>query len=92
MTIQDGGPNDNDLLRNGVITDPGGVAVAAASTTTPPTTTPSTTTSSGGGGGGALGMPILFSMMLLLAISIAFRFGMVRSVIIGGGGREREFE
>ncbi len=68
MLIEDGGPNDSDLLSNGVITDPGGVAVAKAATT-PTKTTPATSGGSGGGGGGAIDLQLLLSIMMLLTLA-----------------------
>jgi hypothetical protein len=52
LTIEDGGPNDADGLRNGVIRDPGGAG------SVPAATTDGASGSGGGGGGGcALGDP-----------------------------------
>jgi hypothetical protein len=59
LLIEDGGPNDGDGLRNGVIVDPGGVSILAA---TPPTTGNGPTASGGGGGGS--GGPAIWLMML----------------------------
>ncbi len=87
MLIEDGGPNDSDLLRNGVITDPGGVAVAKAPTTPTPTT-PATSGSSGsGGGGGAIDIQLLLSMMMLLTLSIGNQVWMTRNKITMGRNR-----
>jgi MYXO-CTERM domain-containing protein len=41
LTIQDGGPDDEDGVANGVVRDPGGVAVAPSSSATPGTPKPS---------------------------------------------------
>ena len=79
MLIQDGGPNDNDQLTNGVITDPGGVAVASApAATTPPV---STGTTSSGGGGGAIDVLLLLNMLMLLSL---YYGTVVRHRITGG--------
>ena len=59
LLIEDGGSNDADRLKNGVIADPGGVAVAPVSVVTPPVNTAS------GGGGGSMN---LLSLILLLAM------------------------
>lgn len=56
LTIQDGGPNDADGAADGVIRDPGGVAVADV---TPEHVTPTPDDGSGGGGGGGTLHPLL---------------------------------
>jgi hypothetical protein len=58
LRIEDGGENDADRLANGVIKDPGGVAM---SSTAPPTAavTPS------GSGGGSAGLALLWLMLVL---------------------------
>lgn len=56
LTIQDGGPNDADGVADGVIRDPGGVAVADV---TPEHVTPTPDDGSGGGGGGGTLHPLL---------------------------------
>jgi hypothetical protein len=48
LTVQDGGPNDADGAADGVIRDPGGVAVTDV---TPEHVTPAPDDGSGGGGG-----------------------------------------
>jgi hypothetical protein len=88
ILIEDGGPNDNDLLRNGVITDPGGLAVAKTPATTPPGLVPTTapaTSGSSGGGGGAIDIQLLLGMMMLLTLSLRYRQVLMRSK--SGGGR-----
>ena len=82
MFIQDGGPNDNDRLANGVVTDPGGVAVAKASTAST-TSTPA----SSGGGGGAMGIMHLLAMMMLLSVSLAYRRYIIRKKLVGEMGK-----
>ncbi len=79
MQIQDGGPNDNDHLSNGVIADPGGLAVASAPTATTPPANAGTTSS--GGGGGAIDTLLLLNMLMLL--SLYYWIG-IRHRIIGG--------
>ena len=56
MLIADGGPNDGDASANGVIVDPGGVAIVMAVPTTG-------ASSSSGGGSGSAG-PVLWLWML----------------------------
>ncbi len=88
ILIEDGGPNDNDLLRNGVITDPGGLAVAKTPATTPPGPVPTTapaTSGSSGGGGGAIDFQLLLGMIMLLTLSLRYRQVLMRSKF--GGGR-----
>jgi thermitase len=78
LTLQDGGPNDADGRFNGVIKDPGGVALSpqAADDVT------SSTSSGGGGGGGGGGCtatsrngtdPLLPLLVTLAALGIARR-------------------
>ncbi len=55
LTIQDGGPNDDDGLANGEIADPGGVGTTAQS-------------SDGGGGGGSAGWPALLLLAGLAGV------------------------
>ncbi len=71
LWIEDGGPNDADGIADGVVTDPGGIAVA-------PITTQQTKTApaSGGGGSGAL-HPV--ALLLLVSIGWQMRRGLKRS-------------
>jgi hypothetical protein len=71
LTLEDGGPNDADRQRNGVIQDPGGVGVSPQSVTD---TSDSVSSSGGGGGGGGCvvgtrgGMDPLLPMLLLWSV------------------------
>lgn len=75
LTLDDGGPNDADGLRNGMILDPGGVG-------TPPVSSGAgsvTTSTAGGGGGCSLRQGAGFdSGWLLIALGLWF---------LGGGSR-----
>jgi thermitase len=81
LTLEDGGPNDADGQRNGVIQDPGGVAVSqAVNETTAPVATPDTSGggSSGGGGGCVVGSreavdPLLPLLLLWSVIGLMVR-------------------
>ncbi|MEX1033829.1 MAG: DUF4347 domain-containing protein [Cellvibrionaceae bacterium] len=64
MTIEDGGPNDDDGVANGAITDPGGVGTAIPDSTSAPGPVMHQTRS--GGGGGAVGLPMLFALLLIV--------------------------
>jgi hypothetical protein len=59
MLIEDGGVNDGDGRRNGVISDPGGVATLNV---TDPNVVPATDTASRSGGGGSIGLFFLLLM------------------------------
>jgi hypothetical protein len=67
LMIEDGGPNDSDGRKNGVIVDPGGVAAAAVATD--PVTSVSTTDSSGGGGSG--GSIDLVTLILMIGLYLS---------------------
>jgi hypothetical protein len=78
LTIQDGGPNDADGLRNGVIRDPGGVGSAPAAAADGGSSSGSSGSSSSGGGGGGggcmlgdTGLPVDPVWLLMLAIPAA---------------------
>ncbi|MCP5092919.1 MAG: hypothetical protein GY949_18555, partial [Gammaproteobacteria bacterium] len=60
LLIEDGGPNDGDGRRNGVIVDPGGVAIAV------PTSTNAPAASSSSGGGQIDAWLLLFNLLLLI--------------------------
>jgi hypothetical protein len=60
LLIEDGGGNDTDRIRNAVVEDPGGVAIASVSSASA-----SAAASSSGGGGGSVGP---FMLLLLLGI------------------------
>ncbi|MCP4332442.1 MAG: DUF5011 domain-containing protein, partial [Gammaproteobacteria bacterium] len=68
LLIEDGGSNDADGVGNGVILDPGGVAVIDEPPAPTPTKPPS---ESGGSGGGSMNLPIL--LLLLLARLLLMR-------------------
>jgi hypothetical protein len=65
MLIEDGGVNDGDGRRNGVIADPGGVATLAAPTD--PNAVSPTGSASKSGGGGSMG---LFVLLLMPGLSL----------------------
>ena len=71
LLIADGGPNDADNLENGVIADPGGIAIA--STKEPEPTTPANTGSGGGGVINLLTLILLFSIYRLQLRYAKFR-------------------
>ena len=73
LRIEDGGDNDADGVSNGVILDPGGVAVIDA-----PAPTPTNAVSASGSGGGSMNLPIL--LLLVLA-----RLALVRRRLQLGG-------
>ena len=58
LMVEDGGPNDSDGRKNGVIADPGGVAV----------TTSGVVSTGGGGGGGGSGGIDLIALILLIGL------------------------
>jgi hypothetical protein len=59
LRIEDGGVNDADGVSNGVILDPGGVAVIDE-----PAPTPTKADSKSGGGSGSMNLPILLLLVL----------------------------
>jgi hypothetical protein len=73
LTLEDGGPNDNDDLRNGVIRDPSGAGSTPQSIGND-TASGNGSSSSGGGGGGCTINPsnridpLWICMLLVLAI------------------------
>jgi hypothetical protein len=62
LMIEDGGPNDSDGRKNGVIADPGGVAVTAVATD--PVTNVSTNSGSGGGSIDLVALILMFNLYL----------------------------
>ncbi len=75
LTIEDGGPNDNDGEANAVIDDPSGVAQASSSLGV--TSSSGSSVSSGGGGGGCTinkdANDSTLTMLLVLAVAYLFR-------------------
>jgi uncharacterized protein (UPF0147 family) len=65
LLIEDGGSNDTDSLKNGVIADPGGVAVATLKEPDPVIPAPANTSSGGGGGINILTLILLLGMFRL---------------------------
>jgi hypothetical protein len=70
MLIEDGGVNDGDGRRNGVISDPGGVARLNV---TDPNVVPATDTASKSGGGGSFGLFFLLLMPGLRLLKVLLR-------------------
>jgi hypothetical protein len=70
MLIEDGGVNDGDGRRNGVISDPGGVARLNV---TDPNVVPATDTASKSGGGGSIGLFFLLLMPGLRLLKVLLR-------------------
>jgi len=71
ITIQDGGPNDDDGLANKSIVDPGGIVVH--NYVPPPSmpdngTPPTSTLTSNGGSGGTLPLSTLFGLLALILL------------------------
>jgi hypothetical protein len=52
LTLEDGGPNDADGLRNGIIKDPGGVGVSPQAVVDADNQVSTSSSGSSGGGGG----------------------------------------
>lgn len=74
LTIQDGGPNDADGLRNGVIRDPGGAGSAPAAASADGGSGSASGGSSSGGGGctlGDAGAPVDPVWLLILVVPVA---------------------
>ena len=71
LTLTDGGPNDADGEANGVIKDPGAVAIPASTTTT----TTSSDANSSPGGAGALGGWLILLLATLLWLPSRFKQG-----------------
>ena len=76
LTLEDGGPNDQDGLRNGVIRDPGGAGSLPQASST--TTVSGSSNGSGGGGGCAIDAtakmdPLWIVLLLIPTIGIQRR-------------------
>ncbi len=75
LTITDGGLGDNDDMANGVIVDPGGIAIpiVVSPVTTSPVTTSSNSSSSGLFGIGAFDPLMLLALFMWSVISLVYR-------------------
>ncbi|MBT4195065.1 MAG: DUF5011 domain-containing protein, partial [Gammaproteobacteria bacterium] len=69
LLIEDGGPNDADSLKNGVIADPGGVAVAAIKEADPVIPAPANTSS----GGGSINILTLILLLGMYRLQLRYR-------------------
>ena len=84
LTLEDGGPNDADTLRNGVIRDPGGIGMAAPAAADDGGSGGGGGSSGGGGGGGGGGCTVgnraVFDPVLLLVILLSL-VGVMRTAV-----------
>jgi hypothetical protein len=84
LTLEDGGPNDADTLRNGVIRDPGGIGMVAPAAADDGGSGGGGGSSGGGGGGGGGGCTVgnrtVLDPVLLLVILLSL-VGVMRTAV-----------